>query len=126
MNRAPLHGASPHGALGRGQAPPPRGPRGAAPSYGSQDARGNRGAPPIYGTQDARGSPGAFGHQKACDNYAVQPVANMSNMKLKKAAVKIVSANAPSQAATPAADSSPIPEPIKAMPKEIERQVVRA
>lgn len=136
MNRAPLHGAPPHGALGRGQAPPPRGPRGAAPSYGSQDARGshgavsshglqeahgNRGAPPIYGTQDARGSPGVFGHPKACDNYAVQPVANVSNMKLKKAAVKIVSANAPSQAATPAADSSPRPEPVKAMPKEVER-----
>lgn len=135
MNRAPLHGAPPHG---RGSAPPPRGPRGAVPSYSSQDARGaspsyglqgarsSQGPPSPCGSQDARGSASALGGQQASGNFAVQPVANAGSLKLKKMAVKIVSATASLGTATPAAASSPAPEPVNARPKEPEKSVVHS
>jgi hypothetical protein len=84
MNRAPLHGAPV-----RGQAPPSRGPScDGPPSYGAQ---------PAYGNQDARG------------NLAVQPATTTGSFKLKKAAVKMVKAAAPT------------PGPVQGKPKEVER-----
>jgi hypothetical protein len=95
-----------HGAPVRGQAVPPRGP--AHPmlyAYENQDARGN---------------------------LAVQPAANAGTFKLKKNAVKIVSAPAPGSpfrvpsVASTAAASSPAPGPVKAKPKEVDRYVAFA
>ncbi|KAH7408639.1 hypothetical protein DE146DRAFT_752764 [Phaeosphaeria sp. MPI-PUGE-AT-0046c] len=125
MNRAPLHGTPHHGAslqgaLGQGRAPPPRGPRHATPSYGRQDARGRHGNIPTYGLQDARGNSSVLDYQKESGSFAVQPRDNVGNMKLKKTAVKIVTATTPSGSATPAIDSSPQPKPVKAKHKEVE------
>lgn len=127
MNRAPLHGA-PRGP--RSAAPSYRpqdacGSRGPTPSYGHQDARGSRVTPPTYGSQDACANPGALSNQNASANFAVQPAANAGSMKLKKMAVKIVGATAPSKAVTPVMASSPKPEPVKVVPKEVERSVAR-
>jgi hypothetical protein len=113
MNRSALHGAP-----ARSQVPSPRGPaRGLQSAYGHQDAQSNQ---PAYGNQDAR------------SNLAVQPAANAGSLKLKKTAVKIVSAPAsisPFQAAsagsitTPVAGSSPSPGPLKTKPKDVDRYV---
>jgi hypothetical protein len=103
MNCAPLHGA---------------------PTWGQAPSRGGlaRGSQPAYGSKDSRGSPQpAFGNQR---NFAVQPAVNSSNVRLKKATVKIVSAapGTPSRA-TPAASPIPVPGPVKAKPKEPEQYV---
>jgi len=98
MNRGPLHGAP----QARGQAPHLRGPA--------------RGAPVAYGNQDARSG------QTANRNLAVQPAAAPSAFKFKKAAVRVVGAAA-AKPSPPAAGSSPIPGPVKAKPREVERYV---
>jgi hypothetical protein len=82
-----------HGAPPQGRAPTPRGPFGLAQS--------------MYGSQDARG------------NLAIQPATNTGSFKLKKKAVKIVGVAAPS---TPFPATSTVSEPVKAEPKEAERQ----
>jgi hypothetical protein len=103
MNRAPLHGA---------------------PTWGQALSRGGftRGNQLAYGSQDARNSPQpAFGNQS---KFAVQPAANSGNVRLKKAAVKIVGpAPGTPSSATPAPSPSPVPGPVKAKPKEPEQYV---
>ncbi|KAF2026958.1 hypothetical protein EK21DRAFT_34283, partial [Setomelanomma holmii] len=76
--------------------------------------------------------PSSFRTQDARSNLAVQPAANAGNVKLKKAAVKIVSSTTTSGAlstpsrvpvaagASPTAGASPVPGPVKAKPKEPE------
>jgi hypothetical protein len=101
MNRSSLHGAPM-----RGQVAPTRGPAHAGqPTFGSHDAR---------------------------SNLAVQPAANTGSFKLKKNAVKIVGAPASSSplraapakfATTPVGGSSPVPGPVKAKPKVLDRYV---
>jgi hypothetical protein len=102
MNRAPLHGAPAHG-----HPPPVRSP-------------------------PARGTPLDFGSQDARSNLAVQPAANAGSFKLKKTAVKIVGAAAPSISfrgvpattfTVPTVGAAPVPEPVKAKPKEAEAYV---
>lgn len=103
---AAMNRSSLHGAPVRSQVPSPRGPtRGLQSAYGNQDARGN---------------------------LAVQPAANVGSLKLKKTAVKIVSAPAsisPFRAAsagpitTPVAGSSPGPAPLKTKPNDVDRYV---
>jgi hypothetical protein len=106
MERAPLHGAPPHGRV-----PPHRASaRPSPPAYGNQDARGNFAVPPAA----SAGGSGSF--------------------KLKKAAVRIVGAappapppSTPHRVAAPApatAASSPAPGSVKAKAKEPERYVV--
>lgn len=97
--------------------------------------RGNAGPP--RGHQDARSS------QDARSNLAVQPAANAGLFKLKKNAVKIVSAagpapsaplprappQAPASALTPAVASlltsvsSPAPSPVRAQPQSVKEYV---
>jgi protein-S-isoprenylcysteine O-methyltransferase len=102
MNRAPLHGAP-----AQGHPPPKRGP-------------------------PARGTPLSFGSQDARSNLAVQLAANAGSFKLKKTAVKIVGAAAPSIpfrgvpatiAKAPTVGAAPVPGPVKAKPEEAEGYV---
>jgi hypothetical protein len=113
MNRTPLHSAPVWG-----QVVPLRGPAHPVPS--------------AYGNQDVRGVASSFSNQDARGNLAVQPAANAGTFKLKKNAVKIVSAPAPGSpfrvpsVASTAGGSSPVPGPVKAKPKEVDRYVVFA
>jgi hypothetical protein len=61
--------------------------------------------------------------QDARSNFAVEPAANSGSFKLKKATVKIVGVafGVPSRATPAAASSSPVPGPVKAKAKEVER-----